>query len=173
MIYTIKPPSNIKCEINLPASKSISNRVLIINALSKSPFEIENLSECDDTKIISHAIKNKDININVGAAGTSMRFLTAYFSQIKGTKIITGIHSVENNMTMGMFAIEVAGNNVLRVLNFHLLHVFPCQFYHKRIGQFCSIAFGIGERNMPNTFGKIRIHQALHVKAVDNRICVC
>ena len=46
---------NLTAKINLPASKSISNRALIINALSYSPYPIRNLSESDDTKVLEAA----------------------------------------------------------------------------------------------------------------------
>ena len=51
MNYKVSHPTKIvECEIDLPASKSISNRLLIIHALSKERFKIENLSDSDDTK---------------------------------------------------------------------------------------------------------------------------
>jgi len=96
MIYTIQRPENINIKVNLPASKSISNRVLILNALCKKPFKIVNLSESDDTKTMLYALENDEIEINVGAAGTSMRFLTAYYSQIEKIKIITGTERMKN-----------------------------------------------------------------------------
>jgi 3-phosphoshikimate 1-carboxyvinyltransferase len=80
----------ILATINLPASKSLSNRALIIRALSGKDFEIENLSEAEDTKILLNAIHSTDKIIDVGAAGTAMRFLTAYFAVSEGEKILTG-----------------------------------------------------------------------------------
>ncbi|MBO7635867.1 MAG: 3-phosphoshikimate 1-carboxyvinyltransferase, partial [Paludibacteraceae bacterium] len=77
--------------ILLPASKSISNRALILNALSKSPGQIYNLAECDDTDVLSAALTSKDeTNFNIGAAGTAMRFLTAYLAGKPGDWTITG-----------------------------------------------------------------------------------
>ncbi|GHV59039.1 3-phosphoshikimate 1-carboxyvinyltransferase [Bacteroidia bacterium] len=83
MIYTIQPPSSaIQTEIRLPASKSISNRVLILNALSQSPYPIENLSNSDDTTVLLKSLQSTGPDFDIGAAGTSMRFLTAYLSQL-------------------------------------------------------------------------------------------
>lgn len=77
-------------EIILPSSKSISNRVLIINALSNSPYKISNLSDSDDTKAMQDVL-NSDLRIyNIGHAGTAMRFLTAYLSRLPGEHILTG-----------------------------------------------------------------------------------
>ena len=49
MLYKLIPPPSVKATIQLPASKSISNRALIINALGKGIYSPENLSDCDDT----------------------------------------------------------------------------------------------------------------------------
>jgi len=96
MVYTLQPPSNIKTSIQLPASKSISNRVLILNALSKSPYPIENLSDSDDTRVMLNAFESENNLIDIGAAGTSMRFLTAYLSQLPGEYTITGTERMKN-----------------------------------------------------------------------------
>lgn len=91
MIVKIGAPAKpIRAEINLPASKSISNRALIIHALSGKDFPIENLSEADDTKILLYALATTEKTIDVGAAGTAMRFLAAYFAVTEGEKILTG-----------------------------------------------------------------------------------
>ena len=77
-------------EINLPASKSISNRALILNALSYSPHEVENLSDCDDTRVMVNVFDSNSNYFDVGAAGTSMRFLTAFLAKTVGEWTITG-----------------------------------------------------------------------------------
>ena len=51
MLYKLIPPPSVKATIQLPASKSISNRALIINALGKGIYSPENLSDCDDTQL--------------------------------------------------------------------------------------------------------------------------
>jgi 3-phosphoshikimate 1-carboxyvinyltransferase len=87
----VTAPKEIKnTEINLPSSKSISNRLLILNALSYSPFPVKNLSDSDDTKALATALTSNASLFNVGAAGTTMRFLTAFLSRIVGEWIITG-----------------------------------------------------------------------------------
>ena len=81
---------SISARINLPASKSISNRALILDALSYSPYEIENLAECDDTNVLVAALDSNDTTFDIGAAGTSMRFLTAFLSKTVGEWTVTG-----------------------------------------------------------------------------------
>lgn len=95
MQYKIKAPKSINSTIKLPASKSISNRALILNALSLSDQTIENLSDCDDTKVMVAAFNSKSNLIDVKAAGTSMRFLTAFLSHFPGEWIITGTERMQ------------------------------------------------------------------------------
>lgn len=78
--------------IELPGSKSVTNRVLIINALSQRPTRIEGIAYCDDTIAITDALKQCDCaRIDIGAAGTAMRFLTAYFAAMPGVSLtLTG-----------------------------------------------------------------------------------
>lgn len=90
MIYHILPPSSIRTSIQLPASKSISNRALIIHALGKGDCLPENLSDCDDTRVMVKALTEGGDTIDILAAGTAMRFLTAYFSITSGQRILTG-----------------------------------------------------------------------------------
>ena len=92
MNYKISHPTKVvECEIDLPGSKSISNRLLIIQALCKQEFAITNLSSSEDTKSLQKALKATNATIDVGAAGTSFRFLTAYLSTLVGNKfILTG-----------------------------------------------------------------------------------
>jgi len=79
-----------KIQVQLPSSKSISNRLLLLNALSYSPYEIKNLSDSDDTKAMLGVLNSNSTTFDVGAAGTSMRFLTAFLSKIVGEWVITG-----------------------------------------------------------------------------------
>ena len=76
--------------VNLPASKSISNRALIIHALSGGKNLPENLSDCDDTEVIIEALRSMPEEINIKAAGTAMRFMAAYLSVTPGTHVLTG-----------------------------------------------------------------------------------
>ncbi|HET7179756.1 MAG TPA: 3-phosphoshikimate 1-carboxyvinyltransferase, partial [Chryseosolibacter sp.] len=75
---------------HLPASKSISNRVLILSALSGNKSVLHNLSDANDTQLMLRLIHDKSTTIDVEDAGTTMRFLTAYFSITNQNKIITG-----------------------------------------------------------------------------------
>lgn len=84
MRYTLKAPDIISATINLPASKSISNRALIINALAGGNVMPDNLSDCDDTEVIFNALRDMPDVIDIKAAGTAMRFMTAYLSVTPG-----------------------------------------------------------------------------------------
>lgn len=95
MQYKVIGPQTIKSNIKLPASKSISNRAIILNALGMSPYPIENLSDCDDTQVMIDAFAKGENLIDVKAAGTSMRFLTAFLSRIPGDWIITGTERMQ------------------------------------------------------------------------------
>ena len=91
MIYQVSTDiKEINGTINLPASKSISNRALIINALSYSPYPIQNLSDSDDTKVLTAALFSNSNKFDIGHAGTAMRFLTAFLAKIVGEWEITG-----------------------------------------------------------------------------------
>ena len=74
----------------LPASKSISNRALIINALAGSQSQLHNLSDANDTQLMLRLVNSPDKTIDVEDAGTTMRFLTAYFTVTRQNKVLTG-----------------------------------------------------------------------------------
>lgn len=90
MTYTLTAPTHIDTRILLPASKSISNRALILHALCGGQTRPENLSDCDDTRVIIQALENDPETVDIMAAGTAMRFLTAYYSLVPGTHVLTG-----------------------------------------------------------------------------------
>lgn len=97
MSYLIKGPDvPIRTSVRLPASKSISNRVLILNALSYSPYDIQNLSDSDDTQLMLRALQSNDHDFDIGAAGTAMRFMTAFLSKIVGEWTLTGTERMKN-----------------------------------------------------------------------------
>jgi len=75
---------------NLPASKSISNRVLILNALAGGNSTLHNLSDANDTQLMMKLIDSKEPVIDIEDAGTTMRFLTAYFALTGQRKTLTG-----------------------------------------------------------------------------------
>ncbi len=92
----LSAPSGISTDILLPASKSICNRVLIIHALSGGKQPLSNLSDCDDTKVMIEALKSRPTTIDIGAAGTAMRFLTAFFSTQSSCHILTGTDRMQH-----------------------------------------------------------------------------
>lgn len=91
----VTAPARIHTTIQLPSSKSISNRVLIINALGNGTFRPENLSDCDDTQVMIRALDSQNDTIDIMAAGTAMRFLTAYLAITPGQRIITGTQRMQ------------------------------------------------------------------------------
>ena len=96
MQYMITPPRHVDTRILLPASKSISNRALIIHALTGGNVMPENLSDCDDTKVIIRALSHRPEVIDIKAAGTAMRFMTAYLSVTEGEHTITGTERMKH-----------------------------------------------------------------------------
>lgn len=96
MNFLIKAPRAIDATITLPSSKSICNRVLLLNALAYSPYDIENLSDCDDTRVMLQMLNANTNTFNVGAAGTAMRFMTAFLSKIVGEWTLTGSERMKN-----------------------------------------------------------------------------
>lgn len=96
-MININPPEIINGIINLPASKSISNRILIIDSLSNNKSEIHNIANCNDSDVMNCALKELPYTIDINAAGTSMRFLTAFLSVTNnGEHIITGSQRMKN-----------------------------------------------------------------------------
>lgn len=83
-------------EILLTGSKSECNRALIISALSKGTVKVDNMSNAADTVTLNRILNNIPQNnphqhtVDVGPAGTAMRFLSAYLSAAKGNFLLTG-----------------------------------------------------------------------------------
>ena len=80
MTLQLTAPQQANGTISLPTSKSISNRALIIAALCGGEPQVLHPALCDDTAVMVDALARQEGDINVGAAGTAMRFLTAYFA---------------------------------------------------------------------------------------------
>jgi 3-phosphoshikimate 1-carboxyvinyltransferase len=76
--------------VTLPASKSESNRALIIEALSGAGSQLNNLSEANDTRVITRLLQQTTDELNAEDAGTVMRFMTAYLAVTGQHKTITG-----------------------------------------------------------------------------------
>ena len=97
MQYEIKAPKELNQTIQLPASKSISNRALVIHALTGGSILPENLSDCDDTRVIIRALRENPYEIDIMAAGTAMRFMTAYLSVKEGEEhVLTGTERMKH-----------------------------------------------------------------------------
>ncbi|MDE5760938.1 MAG: 3-phosphoshikimate 1-carboxyvinyltransferase, partial [Bacteroides sp.] len=95
MQYKVSAPATLDAGIQLPASKSISNRALILHSLAHGKTLPCNLSDCDDTKVMIRALDGNPEYIDILAAGTAMRFLTAYLSVTPGCRIITGTQRMQ------------------------------------------------------------------------------
>ncbi len=97
MQYKITAPRQLRCDITLPASKSISNRALAIYTLSGGGEMPQNLSDCDDTEVMVAALIDHPATIDIGAAGTAMRFLTAILAVSEGEEhVLTGSERMQH-----------------------------------------------------------------------------
>lgn len=116
MIKLYSPNKEIKGFISLPASKSLSNRLLIIRALTEEKFKIKNLSESKDTQVLIEALNNIDSQvIDIGATGTAMRFLTAFLSTVSGERILTGSERMKQRPIRALV-------NILRTLGAQIVY---------------------------------------------------
>lgn len=95
-LVSFKGNKNIQTEIALTGSKSECNRALIISALSKGTVQVDNMSIAADSVTLDRILKQISTGeatpqtVDVGPAGTAMRFLTAYLSTQTGTFLLTG-----------------------------------------------------------------------------------
>lgn len=96
MQIKIKSSGVISGIVSLPSSKSICNRALAIGALAGCFEDISNLSDCDDTVVMANWLRSKPSTVNVGAAGTAMRFSTALLAVSDGKHVITGSERMQN-----------------------------------------------------------------------------
>ncbi len=87
MFEISKKSKSIEGVLNISGSKSESNRLLALRGFA-SYFDIINISDSDDTKVMMSAINSNQEKIDIGHAGTAMRFLTSYFSSIKNSSVI-------------------------------------------------------------------------------------
>ena len=87
----LTPPANpVHATIPLASSKSESNRALIIDALTGFRCVLQNLAAARDTQTMIRLLKSLETTADVLDAGTTMRFLTAYFSVTNQQKVMTG-----------------------------------------------------------------------------------
>ena len=96
MQITIKASKDLRGRVELPSSKSISNRALTISSLAGSGVAVENVSDCDDTRVMQAWLKERPSIIDIGAAGTAMRFSTALLAVSEGVHVITGSKRMKN-----------------------------------------------------------------------------
>jgi 3-phosphoshikimate 1-carboxyvinyltransferase len=89
-LFLPKIQQSFHTEIPLPSSKSESNRALIINALAGGKDNLSNLAEARDTQTMMRLLASDDTVADVIDAGTTMRFLTAYFAITGQQKTMTG-----------------------------------------------------------------------------------
>ncbi len=106
-IILTKKSKSANGTINLTGSKSECNRALVIEALSNGKVKVENISDAADAVTLSEVLSQKSVVlsqksndselktqdlrlVNIGPAGTAMRFLTAYFCLQDEEVILTG-----------------------------------------------------------------------------------
>src|SRR5574344_335563 len=119
-LKVIAPTKINQCKIELPPSKSIANRVLILSALNgvlpdkvlKQPIS----TLCDDIRVMIEVLQSSHEILNVGAAGTAMRFATAYFSVSECTRVITGTARLQER-PIGILV------DALRMLGAHIEYI--------------------------------------------------
>lgn len=113
-----KPADALKTSILLPASKSESNRALIINALTGNRCTLHNLSEARDTQTMQRLLHSQEQTLDVIDAGTTMRFLTAYIAATNQDKILTGTPRMcERPISILVDALKKLGANISYLKN--------------------------------------------------------
>lgn len=97
----------------VPSSKSISNRALIINALSGNRSVVSNLASARDTQLMKKLLASKDQTLDAMDAGTTMRFLTAYLAVTNQSKTLTGTARMkERPIGLLVEALKKVGANI-------------------------------------------------------------
>ncbi|AWU44369.1 3-phosphoshikimate 1-carboxyvinyltransferase [Blattabacterium punctulatus] len=101
--------------ISITGSKSISNRLLILKAIYKDDIYIENISNCEDTKVLEKSLYSTSNILNIHHAGTAMRFLTSYLSIQEGKKfILTGSNRMkERPISILVDALKKLGSEII------------------------------------------------------------
>jgi 3-phosphoshikimate 1-carboxyvinyltransferase len=121
-----RPQGAIRTSVQLPASKSESNRALIINALTGNQGVLNNLSEARDTRTMQRLLESSEQTLDVIDAGTTMRFLTAFIAATDQDKILTGTPRMcERPIALLVDALRTLGANIeyLRQEGFPPIHI--------------------------------------------------
>ena len=113
-------PLKLNVSLALPTSKSLCARALVINHLCEDPVHLEGLSDCDDTQTILQgleALRNSEdapLRVDIGAAGTAMRFLTALFAATPRLDVlITGSQRMKERPIGALVtALQAAGADI-------------------------------------------------------------
>src|SRR5210317_377864 len=79
--------TSVKGKITLTGSKSESNRLLILQQFYPE-ITIDNLSNSDDTRFLQRALNGNSSHVNIGPAGTAMRFLTAFYALKENSEVV-------------------------------------------------------------------------------------
>ncbi|WP_299058687.1 3-phosphoshikimate 1-carboxyvinyltransferase [uncultured Polaribacter sp.] len=96
ILLNVVADKKVNEKITISGSKSESNRLLILQNLFPE-LSIENLSDSDDSVHMQHALSTNDETVNIGHAGTAMRFLTSYFAVKQGREtVLTGSDRMQN-----------------------------------------------------------------------------
>lgn len=113
-------PLKLNASLTLPTSKSLCARALVVSHLCEQPIQLEGLSDCDDTQAILQgleALRNSEdapLRVDIGAAGTAMRFLTALFAATPQLDVvITGSQRMKERPIGALVtALQVAGADI-------------------------------------------------------------
>jgi 3-phosphoshikimate 1-carboxyvinyltransferase len=87
-IIVSHPTKNILAQVSVPTSKSITNRMLILQKVLGNTIKLENISEADDSLIMQQALMQTQGTVYIKNAGTCMRFLTAYYASTPGCTVV-------------------------------------------------------------------------------------
>jgi 3-phosphoshikimate 1-carboxyvinyltransferase len=85
-------PGDLLSDISivLPRSKSISNRLLVMQKLSRGSIDVDHISDADDTRLLRDALQISDDDLWLGHAGTALRFGLAWAAITPGTRVLRG-----------------------------------------------------------------------------------
>ena len=113
-------PLKLNASLTLPTSKSLCARALVINHLCQLPVPLVGLSDCDDTQAILQGLEvlrnseDAPLRVDIGAAGTAMRFLTALFAATPQLDVvITGSQRMKERPIGALVtALQAAGADI-------------------------------------------------------------